>query len=209
MPLMIACIVLAIGLLISVGLSRHARINTKTRCGRASTGSSRAPAGIRPHRRFSAVLFGMQGLFIASEHIDRREFQRYYGNLRAQLRCRARGTHAPRGRTRKAAFVAAVRRDRASMRRVSGFCDPSGKRRRRAFHHRIYRAPGQQSERLRPRCRQAAVQPGVIPRRARYGPDQPDAAISTGPDAARRKRPGVARADISLRRAIDVDRRTS
>ncbi len=118
MPLMIACIVLAIGLLISVGLSRHARDNHENEVRtRFDAGSSLALAGIQNRiDDFQAVLLGMQGLFIASEHIDRREFQRYYGNLRAQLRLPGvRALHFTRrvADSEKAAFVAAVRRDRA------------------------------------------------------------------------------------------------
>ena len=118
LPLMIACIVLAIGLLVSFGLSRHAHDNyqneLRTRFG---AGSSLALAGIQNRiDDFQAVLLGMQGLFIASEHIDRSEFQRYYNNLHAQLRLPGvRALHFTRrvAAAEKAAFVAAVRRDRS------------------------------------------------------------------------------------------------
>lgn len=76
-PLLIAGTVLAIGLLLSFMLSRHAESNfTSETQARFEAGSSLALAGVqRRIDELQAVLLGMQGLFIASEHIDRREFQ--------------------------------------------------------------------------------------------------------------------------------------
>ncbi|MCX7168681.1 MAG: EAL domain-containing protein [Rhodocyclales bacterium] len=125
-PLLIACIVLAIGLSVSYALSRHAEGNfareTRTRF---DAGSSLALAGIQNRiDDFQAVLLGMQGLFIASERVDRREFQRYYHNLHGQLRLPGiRALHFTRrvSDSEKAAFVAAVRHDRSVV--EQGFPD--------------------------------------------------------------------------------------
>ncbi len=125
-PLLIAGTVLVIGLLLSYALSRQAESNfTSETQARFEAGSSLALAGVqRRIDEFQAVLLGMQGLFIASEHIDRREFQRYEQNLRGQLRVPGiRALHFTRRvpATDKAAFMAAVRNDRSLD--ASGFPD--------------------------------------------------------------------------------------
>jgi diguanylate cyclase (GGDEF)-like protein/PAS domain S-box-containing protein len=117
-PLHIACIVLAAGLAISYALWRHAEGN-QARETRAhfDASSGLALAGIqRRMDELQTLLLGVQGLFIASERVDRKQFQRYYNNLRGQLRLPGiRALHFTRKvpDAEKDAFVASVRHDRS------------------------------------------------------------------------------------------------
>ncbi|MBX3678461.1 MAG: PAS-domain containing protein [Rhodocyclaceae bacterium] len=113
-----AAIVLAIGLLLSLFLWHHAgkqvvqdvqtqldhRVNLVL-------------AGIeRSLEEYNSLLLGMQGLFLASEQVTRREFKRYTDNLRLHGRTDGvRALHFTRlvSDRDKAAFIAAVRGDRS------------------------------------------------------------------------------------------------
>jgi len=109
---------LAAGLSISVAVWRNAENNLvlETRL-RFDASSSQALAALqRRIEAYQALLRGMQGLFIASEQVDRRQFQRYSANLLGQLRIPGiRALHFTRHvlHPDKAAFVAAVRQDRS------------------------------------------------------------------------------------------------
>ncbi len=117
-PRLGAAIVLAVGLLLSLVLWQHAG---KQAAQDAQTQLDHrvnlALAGIgRNIEEFNSLLLGMQGLFLASEQVTRREFKRYTDNLRLHGRTDGiRALHFTRlvsGRD-KAAFIAAVRGDRS------------------------------------------------------------------------------------------------
>jgi PAS domain S-box-containing protein len=113
-----AAIVLAIGLLLSLFMWHHAG---KQVAQDAQTQFDHRVnlmlAGIgRNLEEYNSLLFGMQGLFLASEQITRREFYRYADNLRLHGRTDGiRALHFTRlvPDRDKAAFVAAVRGDRS------------------------------------------------------------------------------------------------
>lgn len=117
-PLFGAAVVLATGLLLSLLLWHHA--------GKQAAQAENAQlenqvrlmlAGIqRSVDEYHSLLLGMQGLFIASEQVSRREFKRYVDNLRLHGRISGiRALHFTRQVSGhdKAAFVAAVRGDRS------------------------------------------------------------------------------------------------
>jgi len=112
-----AALVLGAGLLISLGtawsLSRHLADEASARF--------EANAGIafsQLERRlddFRNLILGMQGLFLASEHVDRREFHRYSENLQLKQRLpglQALSFHRFLKHKEKFAFVESVRNDR-------------------------------------------------------------------------------------------------
>ena len=86
-PLRVTCVVLAVGLATSYALWRNAEDNlARESRSRFDASSSLVLAGIQ--RRvddYQTLVLGMQGLFVASQHVDRPEFRRYYENLRGQM----------------------------------------------------------------------------------------------------------------------------
>ena len=117
-PLLVAGVVLAIGLAISFALWRSAESNLAraTRLQFEASSSLALTSIQRRMEEYQTMVLGLQGLFIASNHIDRDEFRRYYINLRGQLQIPGiRALHFTRHvpGPNKAAFVAAVRNDRA------------------------------------------------------------------------------------------------
>ncbi len=120
----VACLVLALGLAISYSLWRIANANQDREArSHFEASSNMALAGIqRRVDEFETLLLGMQGLFIASERVDRREFQRYFNNLRGQLRIPGiRAVHFTRRvlEAEKAAYISSVRNDHSLS--ASGF----------------------------------------------------------------------------------------
>jgi PAS domain S-box-containing protein len=114
----VAFLVLALGLGISYSFWRIANANQDREArSQFEASSNMALAGIqRRVDEFETLLLGMQGLFIASEQVDRREFQRYYNNLRGQLRITGiRAIHFTRRvlEGEKAAFISSVRNDKS------------------------------------------------------------------------------------------------
>ncbi len=117
-PLRVTCVVLAVGLATSYALWRNAEDNlARESRSRFDASSSLVLAGIQ--RRvddYQTLVLGMQGLFVASQHVDRPEFRRYYENLRGQMPLPGiRALHLTRrvSDSEKAAFMAAVRDDRS------------------------------------------------------------------------------------------------
>ena len=117
-PLRVTCVVLAAGLASSYALWRNAEDNlARESRSRFDASSSLVLAGIQ--RRvddYQTLVLGMQGLFVASQHVDRPEFRRYYENLRGQMPLPGiRALHLTRrvSDSEKAAFMAAVRDDRS------------------------------------------------------------------------------------------------
>ncbi|MBS3916542.1 MAG: CHASE domain-containing protein, partial [Sulfuritalea sp.] len=134
-PRLGAAIVLAIGLLLSLFLWHHAgkqvaqdaQTQLDHRVNLVLTGIERSL------EEYNSLLLGMQGLFLASEQVSRREFQRYTDNLRLHGRTDGiRALHFTRlvSDRDKAAFIAAVRGDRSLE--PQGYPDfavhPGGKR---------------------------------------------------------------------------------
>ncbi len=117
-PRLGAAIVLAAGLLLSLLLWQHAgkQVQREGQV-RLDHRVNLVLAGIeRSIEEYNSLMLGMQGLFLASEQISRREFHRYVDNLRLHGRTDGiRALHFTRlvaGRD-KAAFIAAVRGDRS------------------------------------------------------------------------------------------------
>ena len=113
-----AAIVLAIGLLLSLFLWHHAgkQVAQETQT-QLDHRVNLVLAGIeRSLEEYNSLLLGMQGLFLASEQVTRREFKRYTDNLRLHGRTDGvRALHFTRlvSDRDKAAFIAAVRGDRS------------------------------------------------------------------------------------------------
>ena len=117
-PRLGAAIVLAVGLLLSLVLSQHAgKQAARDAQTQLEHRVSLVLAGIgRGIEEYHSLLLGMQGLFLASEQVSRREFHRYTDNLRLHGRTDGiRALHFTRlvSDRDKAAFVAAVRGDRS------------------------------------------------------------------------------------------------
>lgn len=117
-PLRVTCVVLAACLASSYALWRNAEDNlARESRSRFDASSSLVLAGIqRRADDYQTLVLGMQGLFIASQHVDRPEFRRYYENLRGQMPLPGiRALHLTRrvSDSEKAAFMAAVRDDRS------------------------------------------------------------------------------------------------
>ena len=117
-PRLGAAIVLAVGLLLSLLLWQHAGQQVaRDEQAQLDHRVALVLAGIqRSIEEYRSLLLGMQGLFIASEQVSRREFHRYSENLRLQGRTSGiRALHFTRhvSRQDKAPFVAAVRGDRS------------------------------------------------------------------------------------------------
>ena len=93
-PRLGAAIVLAVGLLLSLLLWHHAgKQVVRDENTRLTNQVNLVLAGIqRSVEEYHSLLLGMQGLFIASEQVNRREFKRYVGNL--QLHGRTSGIRA-------------------------------------------------------------------------------------------------------------------
>jgi PAS domain S-box-containing protein len=117
-PRVTAALVLATGVLASVlaawSLSNHLEREAQRRF---ETGATAAFAHLEKRLDdFRNLILGLQGLFIASEHVDRREFNRYCENL--QLNQRLPGLQAMSFQryvrhADKAAFLESVRKDRS------------------------------------------------------------------------------------------------
>ena len=117
-PRLGAAIVLAVGLLLSLLLWHHAgKQVVRDENTRLTNQVNLVLAGIqRSVEEYHSLLLGMQGLFIASEQVNRREFKRYVGNLQLHGRTSGiRALHFTRHVTHqdKVSFVAAVRGDRS------------------------------------------------------------------------------------------------
>ncbi len=117
-PRLGAAIVLAVGLLLSLLLWQHAgKQVARDERTQLDHRVSLVMAGIeRSIEEYRSLLLGMQGLFIASEQVGRREFHRYADNLRLRGRTAGiRALHFTRhvAHRDKAGFVAAVRYDRS------------------------------------------------------------------------------------------------
>ncbi len=117
-PRLGAAIVLAVGLLLSLLLWHHAgKQVARDEQAQLTNQVNLVLAGIqRSVEEYHSLLLGMQGLFIASEQVNRREFKRYVGNLQLHGRTSGiRALHFTRHVTHqdKVSFVAAVRGDRS------------------------------------------------------------------------------------------------
>jgi PAS domain S-box-containing protein len=119
MPLAIAGLVLAIGFVASYAYWRQAerqRLDDERRHFEASFSQLQGDLQRRVDE-LRGLVVGVQGLFLASEDIDRREFRNYYENLRAHLRIPGvRAVHFTRWlrAAEREAFVARVRRDKSA-----------------------------------------------------------------------------------------------
>ena len=118
MPFVTAALVLVIGCVASLAYWHHTTLQRQTE-ERQRFDASFAQLQTDMQRRLDelrGVVVGLQGLFLASQHIDRGEFRRYHENLSAHLRTPGvRAMHFTRrlGADERAAFVARVRSDRS------------------------------------------------------------------------------------------------
>jgi len=117
-PRLGAALILAAGLLLSLLLWQHAgsQVERDERT-RLDHRVNLVLAGIQRNiEEYHSLTLGMQGLFIASEQVSRRKFNRYVDNLQLQGRTSGiRALHFTRhvAHPDKASFIAAVRGDRS------------------------------------------------------------------------------------------------
>jgi PAS domain S-box-containing protein len=117
-PIAIAGLVLAIGVVVSLAYWHHAALQRQDDERQHFEASFSQLQGDIQRRidELRGVVVGIQGMFLASERIDRGEFQRYNENLRAHLRIPGvRAVHFTRRvpAAEREAFVARVRRDKS------------------------------------------------------------------------------------------------
>ncbi|MBI5107404.1 MAG: CHASE domain-containing protein [Rhodocyclales bacterium] len=118
-PFAIAGLVLAIGIVASLAYWRQAESQRQEDERRHFEASFTQLQGDLQRRidELRGLVVGIQGLFLASERIDRSEFRNYYENLRTHLRIPGvRAVHFTRWlrATEREAFVARVRRDKST-----------------------------------------------------------------------------------------------